>query len=243
MVKLAEGEKLNVDIIVSAEDGTTTKTYSIAMRRLSADDATLSHLELSVGALAPPFNSFVYSYECYLPSSIDSVSLRAKSEDEAMKISMEDGSPVGSIHLNPGRTLSQINVRSVSGSSTTPYHIKFIKPRLLPCLQLKKRDKRFECAVCCGVVWGSARVKGGPFLYCHECLLELTKTNKVDPFTGKKLEGDKWLKEDYLNNAELGNEVAVCTLPNGKQVEGLLRELGGRVLAERTRTAEDEEVS
>ena len=241
MAKLAEGQKATVEIIVSAEDGTTTKTYTIAMQRLSSDDATLSELKLSVGTLSPPFSPFIYSYECYLPSSTDALSIQAKTEDEAMKLSMKDGSPVGTLQLNPGRTLAELSVQSVNGQSTTPYFITFIKPRLPLPLQLKKKDERFECAVCCGVVNLPTRIKGGPYVYCQDCLDELTRTNKMDPFTGVKLEEEGWMEKDFNCDIQLGKEEGVCHLPTGK-VEAPLHQMGKRLMTERIKITENQEV-
>ena len=241
-MKLSEGQVLDVEIVVSAEDGSTTKTYSIKMRRLSADDATLSQLELSVGTLSPTFSAFVQSYECHLPSSVTSLTLRAKAEEEAMKISMADGSPVGTIQLAPGRTHSVIMVQSVNGKSKTDYTILFMKPSLPPTVQLKKKQEKFECAVCCGVVSKPTRIERGPYVYCLECLEELTKTNKVDPFTGKRIEEDNWMKVDFKCDVELGEEEGVCPLP-GVTVEAPVNAIGSKLFAEGRKLAEKEEVS
>lgn len=241
MVKIAEGQSLDVEITVSAEDGSTSKTYSIKMRRLSADDATLSQLELSVGTLSPNFSPFVQSYECNLPCCTTTLTLRAKAEEEAMKISMLDGSPVGTIQLSPGRTLCTITVQSVSGKGKTEYTILFVKTSLPPTFQLKKKQERFECAVCCGVVSKPTRISNGPFVYCLECLEELTKTNKMDPFSGKRIDEEDWMKPDFQCDIELGKEEGVCPLP-GVRVEGPLSIIGSKLMAEGRKLAEKEEV-
>lgn len=229
---------MEVEIIVCAEDAKTTKTYTIAARRLSADDATLSSLALSEGSLSPPFSPFLYSYECYLCSGVESVSLTAKTEDEAMKLTMGDGSPVGSISLSPGRTLAQLNVLSVNGKGTTKYAITFIKPRLPITLRLKKKEEKFECAVCCGVLDKPSRIKGGPYHYCQYCLEELTRTNKMDPFTGKSLE-EGWMEQDQEMDAQLGELEAVCPLPSTK-VEATMKQIGAKLKAERTKSEKEE---
>ena len=241
MVKIAEGQTLDVEIVVSAEDGSTSKTYSIKVRRLSADDATLSQLELSVGTLTPAFSPFVQTYECYLTCSVTNLTLRAKAEEEAMKISMMDGSPVGTIQLSPGRTRSTLTVQSVNGKSKTEYTILFVKSRLPPTLQLKKKQERFECAVCCGVVSKSTCISNGPYVYCLECLEELTKTNKMDPFTGKRIDQEDWMMIDFKRDMELGEEEGMCPLP-GVTVEGPLNTIGSKVMAEGRKLAEKEEV-
>ncbi len=212
------------------------------IRRLSADDASLCQLELSAGALKPAFSPLVTDYECYLPSSIDSLSIRAKTDDEAMRLSMSDGSPVRTtLPLNAGRTLLQLSVASVSGKSSTVYSVKVIKNRLPVTLTLKTSSEKYECAVCCVVVSCPSRIKDGQYVYCHTCLEELTRTNKMDPFTGRMLGEDQWLIEDIQLDNALTMEIGVCPLPSGR-VEASLGTIGTKLLSERLKGAQIEEV-
>ena len=231
---------IEVEVIVTAEDGKTSKTYLIKIRRLSADDATLSQLEVSAGILQPTFTPLIFSYQCYLPSSVDSLSIRAKTEDAGMKLSMKDGSPVGTVQLNPGSTLIELNVTSTSGSSSSVYSVTAIKSRLPYTLKLKALNPEFECAVCCGVVHRCSRIKEGTYVYCYSCLEEITRMNKVDPFTGRKLE-EGWMVVDYQTDSVLAKENAVCPTPNG-MVEGVMQQVGTKLLAERLKNSNAEEV-
>ena len=233
---------MDVEVVVSAEDGTTTKTYTIAAHRLSANDATLSQLDLSVGELSPHFSPYVQQYECYLPCSCDTLSIRAKTEEAAMKLTMKDGSPVGTLQLNPGRTLAELSVESANGKSSTVYSITFLKCRLPVILQLKKKNDKFECAVCCGVVNKPTRIKNSPYIYCQSCLSELTKTNKLDPFTGKRFPDEHWMEDDLECDAELGAEEAFCPLPSG-EVTGSMQEIGKNLMAESRKLADVQEVT
>ena len=240
-VQLTEGKTHEVKIVVSAEDGQTTKTYTILIRRLSADDASLAELEISPGVLQPTFSPLVTSYECYLPSSVESVSLKVKTEDASMTVSMKDGSPVGAVQLNPGRTVIEICVQSVSGASSTVYKITTMKCRL-PCLvQLKNKNMAFECAVCCGLVHCPSRIKDGMYVYCQSCLEELTRTNKMDPFTGKSLEEEEWMVSDFNCDTELATLAASCPKPGGT-IEATMQQIGAKLSAERLKSGQAEEV-
>ena len=241
-MKLTEGQTSEVAVVVTAEDGKTNKSYTIKIRRLSADDATLSQLDLSAGSLKPSFSPLVTSYECYLPCSVESLSIRAKTEDSAMKALMKDGSPVGTVQLNPGHTHIEINVVSVNGKGTTTYAVTVVKCRLPATMQLKKNDALFECAVCCGVVHRPCLIKDGSFVFCQGCLEELTRTSKEDPFTGRKLEDEQWMVCDFERDSKLGKEMAICPLPSG-QLEATMQQIGAKLLAERLQTAQAEEVS
>ena len=212
---MAEGQTLDVRIIVSAEDGTTTKMYTITMRRLSPDDATLSQLELSAGLLTPSFEPCVYVYKCCLPCCVDTLSITTKTEEEAMTVAMKDGSPVGTLTLSPGRTLTGIVVKSANGVNSTEYTIIFEKSDLPPFLRLKKKNKDFECAVCCCLVSKATRIEKESYVFCQDCLEELTRTNKVDPFTSKRLDEEEWMVIDFECDKKLGAEQGVCPLPGG----------------------------
>ena len=232
---------MHVQIVVTAEDGKTTKTYTVSVRRLGADDATLSQLELSAGVLRPQFSPLVTTYDCYLPCSVDSLSIRAKPEDASMKLSMKDGSAISTVHLNPGCSLVQLVVQSANGKGTTVYSITVTKSRLPPTLQLAKKNDAYECAVCCGVVHCPCHIKRGPYVYCRLCLEELTRTNKMDPFTGEVLDDEKWMVQDFECEAELAKEEAVCPQTSG-DLTAALSQLGPKLLAERIKLEKEEEV-
>lgn len=243
MVKLTERKTAEVEVVVTAEDGTSSKAYTVLMRRLSADDATLAQVDMSAGTLQPPFSPLVTRYECSLPCGVDSLSLRVKTEDAKMSVSMKDGSPVGTVQLNPGSTLVEISVTSVSGKTTSIYTITVTKNRLPPTciLQLKEKSSVFECAACCNVVHLPSRIRGSPHLYCSACLEELTRTNKMDPFTGKKLDEEGWLQSDLACDTELAKQMAVCNTASGP-VDATMQQIGAKLQAERLKAAKIEEV-
>lgn len=59
----------------AAEDGSTIKNYFIHVTRLSASDASLSELKLSIGLLSPNFASNITSYSTFVPFSCSSVEI------------------------------------------------------------------------------------------------------------------------------------------------------------------------
>ena len=62
-VPLKEGEVTDIQIEVTAEDG-TIKKYFVHVKRLSAKDATLSDLKIDKGAVQPGFSPDVTEYTC-----------------------------------------------------------------------------------------------------------------------------------------------------------------------------------
>lgn len=230
-VQLTEGRTSLVELLVTAEDGRTTKSYTISIRRLSADDACLSQLDISAGTIKPSFSPSVYEYFCFLPGSLDALTLRAGTEDAAMKVSMKDGGAVGKVSLNAGHSLLEVQVTSVSGKNTTLYSLTATRMRSPYELLLKEPRPRFSCGICGGTVHCPCRVSSNPVLHCWRCLEEMSRISKADPLTGKLL-GEKWLVLDYAADRELSSLAALCYTPYG-QLEGELTQLPATLLQQR----------
>ncbi|MCW8877987.1 MAG: cadherin-like beta sandwich domain-containing protein [Kangiellaceae bacterium] len=73
-VALDVGEN-NLSLNVVAEDGTTSKTYTISVNRseLLNDDATLAGLSLSTGSLSPQFDSSQFDYSASVAFSVNQI--------------------------------------------------------------------------------------------------------------------------------------------------------------------------
>ncbi|MBR2713074.1 MAG: cadherin-like beta sandwich domain-containing protein [Bacilli bacterium] len=70
-------------IIVTAEDGTTKKTYNLLIKRRDRHtDRTLSSLSVSAGTLQPSFDSNVTSYSVTVPNNVSSITISARANDE-----------------------------------------------------------------------------------------------------------------------------------------------------------------
>ena len=63
----------DIKVEVCAEDGKTTKVYVIHVKRLSAKDATLASIKISVGKLVPDFAVDVFNYTCKFVDILSSV--------------------------------------------------------------------------------------------------------------------------------------------------------------------------
>ena len=95
-VSLTVGAETNIAVTVTAEDGSTTKTYTVAVYRERApksDDATLSALTLDGGVLSPAFASDVTTYTARAAYSSDEVTLSYTSDIGAMRIEVKGGRP------------------------------------------------------------------------------------------------------------------------------------------------------
>ena len=64
-----------ITVVVTAQDGTTTKTYTITVNRAGSSNADLSNLTVSQGSLTPAFASGTTSYTDSVANSITSMTV------------------------------------------------------------------------------------------------------------------------------------------------------------------------
>jgi hypothetical protein len=70
-----------LNIVVTAPDGTTQKTYTIVVTRSLSANANLSNITLSTGVLTPTFNSGVVTYTVSVPNATTSIVVTGTPED------------------------------------------------------------------------------------------------------------------------------------------------------------------
>ncbi|MFN4169441.1 MAG: cadherin-like beta sandwich domain-containing protein, partial [Pannonibacter phragmitetus] len=64
-----------ITVVVTAEDGTTTQTYTVDVTRAASAVATLSNLVLSQGTLTPAFSSGTTSYTASVGNAVTSLTV------------------------------------------------------------------------------------------------------------------------------------------------------------------------
>ena len=70
-----------VDIVVTAEDTTKTKTYTVNLVRNKSTDVTLDELSVAGYTLSPDYSDSVNSYTVTVPSTVNSVNVTADPHD------------------------------------------------------------------------------------------------------------------------------------------------------------------
>jgi uncharacterized delta-60 repeat protein len=124
-----------VDVWVTAEDGSTTMTYTIAVYR-QHDNAELSDLTLSSGTLDPAFSTGTTSYSTIVSKDTSSVAVTPTKADPLASIEVQvngagwqavsSGDASDMLVLNPG--LNTIEIRLTAQNQTTKsYMIKIIR--------------------------------------------------------------------------------------------------------------------
>ncbi len=117
-ISLISGAPVTISVAVTAEDGTTSKTYTIHATETPAD-ATLDCLEVSSGTLSPQFRRLTTSYTLTMPSTATGVTVTPTAADDAASIKVNgtavaSGDASDTIGLTPG-TATDITV-AVKGS-------------------------------------------------------------------------------------------------------------------------------
>ena len=123
-----------VSIVVTAQDGTTTKTYTIIITRASAlsSDATLSGLTTIAGTLIPTFSSNIINYAVAVSGSVSSTTVTPTANESHATMTVNgttvvSGSASGAISLNLGINTVTIVVTAQDGVTTKTYSITIIR--------------------------------------------------------------------------------------------------------------------
>lgn len=113
-------------IVVTAQDGVTTKTYNVAVNKVASfsNDANLSALTISSGTLAPTFSSGTTSYTASVANGVSSVTVtptvnQANATVKVNGTSVTSGSPSSSISLSVGANTITTVVTAQDGSTKT----------------------------------------------------------------------------------------------------------------------------
>jgi hypothetical protein len=114
-------------IIVTAEDGTSTSTYTVTVTRAALSTvSTLSALSLNPGALSGGFTSATLNYTASVLNSITSIQLTPTASSSAASIKVNgvtvaSGSLSAGIPLSVGANTITIVVTAEDGTSTSTY--------------------------------------------------------------------------------------------------------------------------
>jgi hypothetical protein len=111
-----------VNIVVTAEDGATKKTYSVTAVRPS-DDATLSAISLSAGTLSPAFNPQVKDYTVKVSSNVTSIAVAGTTNHASATVAGNTGDKA----LAVGATVIELTVTAQDGATTALYRVTALR--------------------------------------------------------------------------------------------------------------------
>jgi hypothetical protein len=126
-----------INVLIVAQDGVTTKTYTVTVTRATvpSNDATLSNLTVSSVTLTPVFASATTSYTDSVTSSISSITVTPTVNQSNATVTVNgtavtSGSASSSINLNVGSNTITIVVTAQDGVTTKTYTITVTRTSL-----------------------------------------------------------------------------------------------------------------
>ena len=128
-VSLTAGEANDIEVVVTAEDTSVTKTYTVSVTRAGSPDATLSGLTISDGTLTPAFDSTRTAYTAAVANSVASVTVTPTVNESNATIAVngsavDSGTASQAISLTAGQATDvNVVVTAQDGVTTKTYTI------------------------------------------------------------------------------------------------------------------------
>ncbi len=135
-INLAVGAN-TLTTVVTAQDGTTTATYTVVVTRAPSANAALSALSLSKGTLSPTFASGTTSYTASVANSATSLTVTPTAADATATVTVNgvgvtSGNATGSIALLIGANTLTTVVTAQDGTTTQTYTVVVTRAAALP---------------------------------------------------------------------------------------------------------------
>ena len=122
-----------ITVIVTAQDGTTSKTYTVTITRAAPSTiANLSGLSLSAGTLSPAFSASTTSYTLFVNNPVNSTTVNpvkdhAGASIKVNNIAVTSGTASGSITLDVGSNTITTAVTAEDGITTKTYTVRITR--------------------------------------------------------------------------------------------------------------------
>jgi hypothetical protein len=128
LIPLKVGANL-ITVEVTAQDGTTKKSYKITVARRGSSVATLSKLAISRGNLSPAFNSSTFDYLARVPNTAASITVtptksNTNSTIRVNKTVVDSGTVSSTIPLRVGINTIIVEVTAQDGVTKRTYALK-----------------------------------------------------------------------------------------------------------------------
>src|SRR6185503_17512996 len=117
-----------INVVITASDGTTTKTYTVTVTRAGNNNDNLSSLKMSKGTFSPTFASTTTSYTDAVGNTITSVTVTPTTTDVNATVKVNgtavaSGTASGAINLNVGNNTISVVVTAQDGTTTKTYTV------------------------------------------------------------------------------------------------------------------------
>jgi hypothetical protein len=127
MISLSVGSN-PVSVAVTAQDGATVNTYTIAVTRAASSNADLSNLAISSGTLSPAFSSATQAYSATVVSDNNAITATPTVADATATVTVNNvavasGTASGAITLSLGSNVLTVVVTAQDGVTTRTYTV------------------------------------------------------------------------------------------------------------------------
>ncbi|MEN6348832.1 MAG: cadherin-like beta sandwich domain-containing protein [Syntrophomonas sp.] len=123
-IDLEKGEN-TITIIVNAEDGVTSRTYTLVITRAGSDNADLAGITISSGTISPVFDKDVLNYTSSAGKEVEQITLSWTLAEPAASVKVNGSSAGGTtsmpITLNTGENIVTIEVTAEDGTTIKSY--------------------------------------------------------------------------------------------------------------------------
>ncbi|MHA6482393.1 cadherin-like beta sandwich domain-containing protein [Paenibacillus sp. strain BS8-2] len=126
-INLSVGD-IEIPVVVTAQDGTTTASYTVTVTRAPSDNASLSGLVLSDGDLSPAFASGTFNYTAQVANNVSSLTITPTTTDSHSTVTVDGASVTGgteseAINLSVGENEIPVVVTAQDGATTASYTV------------------------------------------------------------------------------------------------------------------------
>src|SRR6185503_4113992 len=131
-INLNVGQNI-VTIVVTAQNGTTTKTYTVTVTRAESSNADLSSLKMSKGIFSPAFDSGTTSYADAVGNAITSITVTPTTADPTATVKVNgnlvtSGTASNPISIPVGSKKITVTVIAQDGTTTKNYAVTVTRP-------------------------------------------------------------------------------------------------------------------
>ncbi|WP_198292797.1 cadherin-like beta sandwich domain-containing protein [Mesorhizobium sp. STM 4661] len=133
-IALSVGSR-QVDVVVTAQDGTTVKSYRVDISRAASPKAELTGLVPSVGSLDPAFGPDTLVYKLDVANAVTSITLTPTATDATITVNgaaVTPGSASTALSLVEGTTEISVVVTAQDGVTTQTYTVNAVRQKPAP---------------------------------------------------------------------------------------------------------------
>ncbi len=124
-----------IEVRVTAQDGTTTKTYSVTIINTGSANADLASLSITEGILSPTFAAGTTTYTSTVAANSLKVIATVAQSDATITVNgnpVTSGNASGNIPLSAGLNTITVLVTAQDGSTTKTYTLNITQEAILP---------------------------------------------------------------------------------------------------------------